>query len=392
MKSQRNIGLFSFFAGAGFLDLGFEATEHFQTLFVNEYHKAFMRVYAASQQQLGINAPLFGHHTCSIEDYQSPMLYASLPEFMKEARKKHDIIGFLGGPPCPDFSIAGKNKGETGENGRLSGTYISLICKTQPDFFLFENVKGLYHTKKHREFFDAMKQQLIASGYYLTEKLINAIEYGVPQDRERIILLGFRRSLLGDLGFVLNGSPLIKNFHWQQHTRYITSDVFAKKWVETEPFANDSKKPAPKNVPLELTVEHWFRMNNVLQHPNAEHHFTPRAGLVKFQTIPEGDDKKKSYKRLHRWRYSPTAAYGNNEVHLHPYKERRISVAEALAIQSLPKEYSIPSDISLTDMFKTIGNGVPYLAAKGLGLSIYDYLFNNPIRDVKMDYESSNSK
>ncbi len=43
------------------------------------------------------------------------------------------------------------------------------------------------------------------------------------------------------------------------------------------------------------------------------------------------------YKRLHRWRYSPTACYGNNEVHLHPYKPRRISVAEALAIQSLPQ-------------------------------------------------------
>jgi site-specific DNA-cytosine methylase len=50
-----------------------------------------------------------------------------------------------------------------------------------------------------------------------------------------------------------------------------------------------------------------------------------------FKVIDEGDDLKKSYKRLHRWRYSPTAAYGNNEVHLHPYKARRISAAEALA-------------------------------------------------------------
>jgi DNA (cytosine-5)-methyltransferase 1 len=386
------IGIFSFFAGAGFLDLGFETTEHFTTLFVNEYHKAFMSVYAASRKQLGVAAPKFGHHTCSIEDYQSPSLYASLPEYMVQARREHDIIGFVGGPPCPDFSIGGKNRGQTGENGRLSGTYVNLICQAKPNFFLFENVKGLYNTKKHREFFDAMKQKLIASGYYLTEKLINAIEFGVPQDRERIILLGFQRSLLGDLGFKLNGSPLIKNFPWQEHTRFKSSEVLALPWAAMEPFVTDSWKPEPTAVPLELTVEYWFRKNDVEHHANAEHRFTPRAGLPKFQTIPEGDDLKKSYKRLHRWRYSPTAAYGNNEVHLHPYKERRISVAEALAIQSLPKNFIIPAEISLTDMFKTIGNGVPYLAAQGLALSINDFLYHNPIRDLKAVYEPNHSK
>jgi DNA (cytosine-5)-methyltransferase 1 len=319
-------------------------------------------------------------------------LYASLAESIAQARREHDIIGFVGGPPCPDFSIGGKNRGQTGENGRLSGTYVNLICQAKPNFFLFENVKGLYNTKKHREFFDAMKQKLIASGYYLTEKLINAIEFGVPQDRERIILLGFQRSLLGDLGFKLNGSPLIKNFPWQEHTRFKSSEVLALPWAAMEPFVTDSWKPEPTAVPLELTVEYWFRKNDVEHHANAEHRFTPRAGLPKFQTIPEGDDLKKSYKRLHRWRYSPTAAYGNNEVHLHPYKERRISVAEALAIQSLPKNFIIPAEISLTDMFKTIGNGVPYLAAQGLALSINDFLYRNPIRDLKAVYEPNHSK
>ena len=74
-----------------------------------------------------------------------------------------------------------------------------------------------------------------------------------------------------------------------------------------------------------------------------------------------------SYKRLHRWRYSPTAAYGNNEVHLHPYKARRLSVAEVLAIQSVPKEFELPKEMSLTDMFKTVGNGVPVLMAERVG-------------------------
>ncbi len=88
----------------------------------------------------------------------------------------------------------------------------------------------------------------------------------------------------------------------------------------------------------------------------------------------EGDDSKKSYKRLHRWRYSTTACYGNNEVHLHPYQARRISVAESLAIQSLPPEFELPSKMSLTDMFKSTGNGVPFLAAKGLATTINEFL------------------
>lgn len=90
--------------------------------------------------------------------------------------------------------------------------------------------------------------------------------------------------------------------------------------------------------------------------------------------VEEGDDSRKSYKRLHRWRYAPTAAFGNNEVHLHPYRARRISVSEALAIQSLPKEYELPQEMTLTSMFKGIGNGVPYLAAHEIAKSILNFL------------------
>ena len=130
----------------------------------------------------------------------------------------------------------------------------------------------------------------------------------------------------------------------------------------------------PNNIIEELTVLYWFNKNDVEHHPNNNQYFIPRQGLQRFLEIKEGDDKKKSYKRLHRWRYSPTAAYGNNEVHLHPYKARRLSIAEALSIQSLPKEFVLPADVTLTNAFKAIGNGVPYIAAKALALSIYDYI------------------
>ena len=371
---KTKIGIFSFFAGAGFLDLGFETTQGFETVFVNEYHKPFIEVYKASRKGLKIKEPIYGYSTDDICTFLEQEKATVLRENIRESKNNFDLVGFIGGPPCPDFSVGGKNKGIAGENGKLSETYIELIVKNQPDFFLFENVKGLYRTKKHRTFFDEAKLKLISNGYYLSEKLINAIEFGAPQDRERIILIGFKRSILTDLGMELNGSPILKSFDWSSKTLYSAKDVLAKNWPKQELFLENEKKPIPKGVERELTVQYWFDKNDVENHPNSEHYFQPRAGLSKFLSIQEGDDLKKSYKRLHRWRYSPTAAYGNNEVHLHPFKPRRISVAEALAIQSLPKNFIIPESVSLSNMFKTIGNGVPYLAAKGLAETISNFI------------------
>ena len=144
-------------------------------------------------------------------------------------------------------------------------------------------------------------------------------------------------------------------------------------WPPAEPFAIQNSRPAPKGIPQELTVQYWFERNDVLHHPNAQDFFNPRAGLARMLEIQEGDDSKKSYKRLHRWRYSPTVAYGNNEVHLHPYLARRLSAAEAMALQSLPAEFSLPTEMSLSDKFKTIGNGVPFLLAKGIAQTIQDF-------------------
>ena len=68
MKSDK-IGIFSFFAGAGFLDLGFEKTGYYETLFVNEYHKAFMDIYIESRKNLNIPSPKYGHHVCDITEF-----------------------------------------------------------------------------------------------------------------------------------------------------------------------------------------------------------------------------------------------------------------------------------------------------------------------------------
>lgn len=370
--------IFSFFAGTGFLDLGFELSG-FKIVYVNEIYPPFIHAYGYSRQCLDLALPEYGYHTgeeadvIKLTEGQQALL---LGELIKDSRKSCDIVGFIGGPPCPDFSIGGKNRGQEGDRGKLSASYIELICQQKPDFFLFENVKGLWKTKKHRLFFETLKRQLHQAGYVLVERLMNAIEYGVPQDRYRIILIGFKKSLIKDMGININNEKLLNEllFPWNKYIFYPTTKAFSYPWSVTNSFEENSVLPCPDDIPLEITVEHWFRNNDVVNHPNSEHYFKPRAGIIRFASVDEGDDSKKSYKRLHRWRYSPTACYGNNEVHLHPYKIRRISVAEALAIQSLPRNFVLPSNMSLTNMFKTIGNGVPYLAAYYIAKTILDFL------------------
>lgn len=366
--------IFSFFSGAGFLDLGFEMSGY-NVAFVNEFHEPFIEAYKYSRQQLKLHEPEFGYRLGDVTEFTHPAGSNELSEKMDLARKRDDFIGFIGGPPCPDFSVGGKNRGIEGDNGKLTATYIEMICQQKPDFFLFENVKGLWRTQKHRFFYEEMKQKLHQNGYRTTERLIDSIEYGVAQQRERIILFGILDKHLNSLGYDLKDNQNLDGvFPWEQHIKFSREKISNIPFPGQDEFVEYGQTVKPEGIPEELTVQYWFDKNKVDSHPNTDMYFTPRAGLVKFKVIPEGDDSKKSYKRLHRWRYSPTAAYGNNEVHLHPYKARRLSVAEALAIQSLPKEYALPPTITLSNAFKTVGNGVPYLAAKGIAETILDFL------------------
>jgi DNA (cytosine-5)-methyltransferase 1 len=366
--------IFSFFAGAGFLDLGFEMAG-FKIAYVNEIFEPFLEAYKYGRNCLNLPSPEHGYYQGSIVDFTEGKQKSILRQLVSKTRKNTDLVGFIGGSPCPDFSVGGKNKGRDGDNGKLASTYIDIICQQKPDFFLFENVQGLWRTKKHRDFYEENKCKLQRLGYITTERLVNAIEYGVPQDRNRIILIGFRKEILIQAGMALTGLEIPQGvFPWEKYIIYPKSKVFACSWVKKHPFQENSVLECPKGILSDLTVESWFRKNSVMNHPNSVHYFKPRQGMARFESVEEGDDSKKSFKRLHRWRYSPTVCYGNNEVHLHPYKKRRISVSEALALQSLPREFTLPEHLSLTNMFKAIGNGVPFLAAQSLALNIIDFL------------------
>lgn len=358
-KKEKKIMIFSFFAGCGLLDLGFEENG-FDVVFVNEKYNSFLKGYMYSRAHMGIDPPKYGYQNDDITNY---LKNDSVLVKVLQKEKENNIIGFIGGPPCPDFSTAGKNKGKYGENGKLTKTYFDLIAQQNPDFFIFENVKGLWKTKKHRIFYDQMRKKMQRQGYFVIDKLVNSLEYGVAQERERIIMIGIHAVGKNEKTRIREA---VKNFKWGIEENNAIEIVKNIDWPFQEDFVENIHRDIPDGLIREYTIQYWFDKNDVEKHANANDYFTPRQGLVKMQTIDEGDVSKKSYKRLHRWRYSPTAAYGNNEVHLHPYKCRRLSVAEVLAIQSAPKEFQLPEDMTLTDKFKTVGNGVPYLVSKKL--------------------------
>lgn len=360
--------IFSFFSGSGFLDLGFEASG-FNIVFVNEFYPPFIDAYRYSREKMEIPEPTYGYYNGDINDFLTTRKN-ELAANIENARSDSSLIGFIGGPPCPDFSVAGKNRGSAGDNGKLSQSYVDLIIAQKPDFFLFENVKGLWKTARHREFYEKLKKELQTAGYLITDRLTNSLEYGAAQDRDRILMFGIRATLL-------EKESAIDSFPWTSFQRYNLQELKEYSWPSTTDFKIDSVTPCPDNIPKALTIEYWFRKNDVYHHPNANDYFQPRQGIVKMEAIEEGDVSRKCYKRPHRWRYSPTAAYGNNEVHLHPYKARRMSAAETLAIQSLPKEFQLPPDMTLTDKFKTIGNGVPYVLAEGVAKTIRKFINDN---------------
>lgn len=372
-KAPAQFGMFSFFTGAGFLDLGFEEAG-FRCYLANEIERDFARVYRYSHERMKKPMPKYGLCEGDVCKYlDDPEIGKGLSSKICDARKEMELVGFIGGPPCPDFSIANANaKGSNGTRGKLTGIYVDLICQQNPDFFVLENVKGLLSTAKHRAYFNKLVRKLHRHSYATTYRLINALEYGAAQDRQRVILIGVKQLLCAAHVDVEKNE--IVDFPWDAFVKYPMSEIEKVTWPATDLFVENGIREMPKGVIRELTVQHWFEKNDVENHPNSHDFFIPRAGLCKMQKYPEGDDSKKCYKRVHRWRYSPTACYGNNEVHLHPYKARRMSVAETLAIQSLPATFALPDDIPLSSKFKTIGNGVPYVAAHGVAQSLMRFL------------------
>lgn len=102
--------IFSFFSGAGFLDLGFEKAG-FEIGYVNEVHKPFLDAYKYSRQRIGTPQPLHGYFEGDIECCLTGKEAKHLSSLVNAAKSDKQLVGFIGGPPCPDFSVGGKIAG-----------------------------------------------------------------------------------------------------------------------------------------------------------------------------------------------------------------------------------------------------------------------------------------
>jgi len=384
--STTQIPMLSFFTGAGFMDIGF-LQQGFQMVWHNEYHLAFVSAFESGLPSLG-----YSGSSVKIQNTRS-IVDIGPNEIIKEAfgeGKPPCLFGVIGGPPCPDFSVGGKNRGHLGSNGRLSEVYVNRILELNPTFFVFENVPGLLRTAKHRDFLVSLLDKL-ADRYAVDLRILNALDFGVPQDRERVFIVGFQKKWLKKnfsrvaYKHIMDASAFIPLLRKLTPKRFFSEVTHWFPWPVIPAYRGAKYKfewptdPVPKgNHPLkpmcpdELMVGTYICDDRRLSLPNSSEGFRPKS--KKFETTLEGDVSRKSFKRLHRYRYSPAAAYGNNEVHLHPTLPRRLTVREAMMIQTVPDQYVLPDNISLSDKFKTICNGVPVKLADAMAGALADFI------------------
>lgn len=371
MKDRYNNGvtgvpLLSFFTGGGFFDIGFEQAG-FNIIWTNENNRAFARMYTygMTRWRRSINPLAPKAKITTKQDIKT--LPAHKIEKQAFSHGKPRFFGVIGGPPCPDFSTGGLNLGMNGLSGKLAGTYVQRIIALMPHFFVLENVAGLYRTKVHRTYLNKLIFELQEAGYCLDYDILNALEMGVPQDRERLIMIGVHQQVAINCNRFNMEKKDRKWFPWPKIVHY--KDVKMNyNWPQITPFG--TKPPYIDGIPYELTVDSAFKNLPV---NNQYDQF--KAYSKRFKTVEEGNTKRKSFKRLHRYRYSPTACYGNNEVHLHPSEARRISVREAMRIQGIPDEYVLPDDESLSAKFAIVSNGVPVPLAYQIAQSLKEFLF-----------------
>ncbi len=359
------IPLLSFFTGGGFLDIGFEKAG-FETVWTNESDPsvASMYAYGMTLWRKANGKKPYPAAISNTRDIRS--LYAPSIERQAFPQGKPSLFGVIGGPPCPDFSNGGRHQGSKGTKGKLTRTYVYRITSLMPRFFVFENVAGLYRIGVHRAYLKKLEQQLQAAGYCLDLRMINALEMGVPQDRERLILVGVHEHIAKQCASRMIDRTDRDWFPWPELPDFKGAKT-GFNWPQVSPFGERPLRP--NDIPYELTVASAFRLMPTQNRDDVFNTYSER-----FKTVSEGDTKRKSFKRLHRYRFSPTACYGHNEVHLHPWKERRLSVREAMRIQGIPDEYALQPHYPLGAKFAMVSNGVPVPLAFQVAKSVMEFL------------------
>lgn len=168
------MNLVSLFTGAGGLDLGFKKAG-FRTILANEFDKSI--------------CPTFRRNFPEVNLVEGDIRNISFPEIVKEK-----IDGIIGGPPCQSWSEAGSLRGIEDARGQLFYEYIRALKELKPRFFVAENVPGML-AERHSCAVKNFLRMFDEAGYHVSMKILNANDFGVPEERYRVFYVGFRKDL-----------------------------------------------------------------------------------------------------------------------------------------------------------------------------------------------------
>jgi DNA (cytosine-5)-methyltransferase 1 len=317
-----------------------------------------------------------------------PELFGKIDKLMKEQSVKSiDLI--VGGPPCQAYSIVGRavasNSMQNDPRNYLYQLYCRVLKKYQPEMFVFENVPGLL-TANSGKYFSNMQKEFKRFGYEIHYNILNAFDFGVLQNRRRVILIGWRKR-------TPHKYPEFKTATGQ-HT---VNDVFSDMPVLQAGEENNTYRTA--ECSSYLTKAGIREPNDILTWNIARPHIERDREIyrlviaawnkdktrLKYTDLP---DELKTHKNTSAFldRFKVVAADmlachtvvahlskdGHYFIHPDIGQARSITVREAARLQSFPDNYFFES--SRTAAFTQIGNAVPPLMAKGLAKGILDEL------------------
>lgn len=373
-KSPKSFNCIELFAGAGGLMLGLEMAG-FKTLVATEIHPDPCKT-------LKHNFP------------EVPIVCADIKklsglDLLKEANLKSDVkIDLLaGGPPCQGFSNAGLKDPDDPRN-TLIGDYIRIVEELCPRFFLMENVEGLKNLHNGR-MFEKVLDRFNKTGYSIRWKVLFAADYGVPQMRKRLFIVGSRDA---------------EDFHFPLPTHHpsniIQYDLFenkAKPYVtvgdalEDIPLIQQGEISNRYNKTPKSEYAKYLRGNTeILENHQASRHRRETAeyyALVppggNWQSIPEHLRKKKQ--GMQRWPLDGLSRTITTEPtdFIHPILHRIPTIRELARIQSFPDWYKFLGQRTTGNKMRRlgycaqsqqVGNAVPPLLAKAVGLEILKVL------------------
>jgi len=299
--NKRQERVLDLFAGCGGLALGFQA--------------------------VGFETYGFEANLACVKTYRLNLNSKCVCKYLTQETKYPQAEIVIGSPPCQPFSIAGKQKGLEDSRDGLPA-FIAAVEQLSPYIFLFENVRGLLY--RNRWYFEEVKSKLGELGYIVEAQLLNAKHYGVPQNRERVIVVGHR-------GCFKFPTP---------QTKVISSgEALGSMFEEVPEYA---KWLTPSMDAYIVKYEAASRCKN----PRDLHYDRPARTLTCRNLAGATGD-------MHR-------------IRLPDGRRRRITVREAARLQSFPDWFEFIG--SETDKYYQIGNAVPPLFAKALAQSIIDYL------------------